>query len=59
MSRTSILVLGAISWSVAAADAAYHLATGDFVVPAVMAAIVVVWVGLRRHRLAEARAALA
>jgi hypothetical protein len=55
MSRTFLFVSGAICWTVAAVDAAVHLAAGDLLVPAVMGAIFVVWIGLRRHQLALAR----
>ena len=58
MSRTFLLVSGTICWAVAGADAAVHLAAGDLLVPAVMGAIFIVWIGLRRHQLAEARATI-
>lgn len=53
MSRKSILVFGAICWTGAAADAIYHLAIGDVLVPAAMGAAFVLWVTLRRHHLAR------
>ena len=47
MNRTAVLVLGAICWSVAAFDAAIHMARGDLLVPSAMAAALVVWIGVR------------
>jgi hypothetical protein len=51
MERTIVLVSGALSWTVTAVVAAAHAASGDLLVPAVMAAVLVVWVGLRRQQL--------
>ncbi|HEY3163315.1 MAG TPA: hypothetical protein VGJ71_03100 [Candidatus Limnocylindrales bacterium] len=59
MSRTFLLVSGAICWAVVAIVAGIHLATGDALVPVAMATVTAAWVGLRRHRLAEAIAAAA
>ena len=56
MSRNAILVIGAICWTGAAADAAFHLASGDFVVPAAMAAAFVLWVAVRRRHYARVAA---
>jgi hypothetical protein len=53
MSRNTILVLGAICWTGAAADAIYHLAIGDFLVPAAMGTAFVLWVTLRRRHVAR------
>jgi hypothetical protein len=50
MSRNTILILGVICWSVAAVDAIVHLMLGDFLVPAVMGSLFVVWIGLRRYQ---------
>ena len=50
MSRNTILILGVICWSVAAVDAIVHLVAGDFLVPAVMGSLFVLWVGLRRYQ---------
>ena len=47
MNRTALLVSGVVCWSIAAFDAAIHLANGDLLVPSGMAAIFAVWVGLR------------
>jgi hypothetical protein len=53
MSRNVILVLGAISWTLAAVVAILHLASGDFVVPAAMGFALVAWVTVRRNQLAR------
>ena len=61
MSRNFILFLGVICWTGAAADALWHLAQGDLLVPAVMAVAFVIWVTVRRRhyaRLALAEAAV-
>ena len=52
MNRTLLIAMGVLAWSIAAADAALHLMAGDVVVPLGMAAIFVVWTGLRaeQHR---------
>jgi hypothetical protein len=53
MSRNAILVIGAICWTGAAADAAFHLASGDLFVPAVMGAAFVIWTVVRRRHYAR------
>ena len=53
MSRTSLLVLGAVCWTVAGVDALLHLVNGDLVVPTAMAAIAIVWIGVRSQMLAR------
>jgi hypothetical protein len=50
MSRNFILALGAFMWTLVAVDAISHLATGDFLVPAVMAVLAFTWTGLRWGR---------
>ena len=47
MNRTFLLVSGVVLWVVAGTDALVHLLDGDLLVPAVMAAVLVLWVGLR------------
>jgi len=47
MSRTSVLILGVICWTVVAADIVLHLINGDLVVPVGMALVFVLWVALR------------
>ena len=59
MSRTFLLVAGAICWTAVAVDAAFHAATGDLLVPVIMGAVAAGWVGLRRHKLVEALATAA
>lgn len=54
MSRNKVLIYGVICWSVAAIDAAVHLASGDVVVPAAMGLTFAVWVSLRRRLAARA-----
>jgi hypothetical protein len=54
MNRTSLLVSGAICWTVAAAYAGIHVLNGDAVVPAAMAVVLAVWVGVRRTQLSAA-----
>jgi hypothetical protein len=54
MSRNVLLVFGAICWTGAAADAAFHLAAGDLLVPAVMGFAFVAWVAIRRRHYARA-----
>ena len=51
MTRPTLLVAGAICWTVAGVDAAAHLFSGDVLVPAVMGAVFAVWVGLRRYQM--------
>ena len=51
MPRTVLLLSGAVCWTLAAFEAAIHAASGDLIVPAAMAAVLAVWVGLRRHQL--------
>jgi hypothetical protein len=60
MSRTSLLIVGAICWSIVALDIGVHLVLGDLVVPLAMAAIFVAWIAIRRlpaRRLRTAEAA--
>ena len=47
MNRTLLLAAGAVSWAVVAVDAALHLVNGDVLVPSVMAAVLIAWIGLR------------
>jgi hypothetical protein len=47
MNRTFLLASGVVCWTIAVADALLHLLDGDLLVPAVMAAVLVLWVGLR------------
>jgi len=56
MNRTIVLASGAVLWTVVAIDAALHLVSGDLLAPAAMAAVLVVWVGLRRQQLRLLRA---
>jgi hypothetical protein len=56
MSRNTILIIGAICWTGAAADAAFHLASGDFFVPAAMGIAFVVWTVVRRRHYARVAA---
>ena len=58
MTRTTLLVAGAIAWTVAGIDAAVHLSSGDLLVPLAMAAVFAVWVGLRRYQLTHRREAI-
>jgi hypothetical protein len=51
MNRSVLLVSGVVCWTVAAADALVHMLNGDLVVPAAMAAVFVVWVGLRQFQM--------
>lgn len=55
MSRTSLLIVGAICWSIVALDIAVHLVLGDLVVPLAMAAIFAAWIGIRRQPLRRLR----
>jgi hypothetical protein len=48
VSRTFILVFGAICWAGVFADAAVHLMGGDLLIPAGMAAAFVLWMSLRQ-----------
>lgn len=57
MSRNTILVIGAICWTGAAADAAFHLASGDLLVPAAMGIAFVIWTVVRRRHYARVAAA--
>jgi hypothetical protein len=49
MSRNAILVLGVICWTGAAADAIFHLVSGDVLVPAVMLIAFAAWVLARQY----------
>jgi hypothetical protein len=49
MSRRFLIIAGAVCWTVAGADALYHLVNGDVVVPALMATAAVLWVALRQR----------
>jgi hypothetical protein len=57
MNRTTILRLGAVAWTVVAVDAIVHLAVGDVVVPAGMAAILLAWGAIRGPMYLRARRA--
>ena len=48
MDRTSLLIAGAIAWTVAAADAVYHVVNGDLLVPSSMAVAAVGYIAIRR-----------
>jgi hypothetical protein len=56
MSRNTILVIGAVCWTGAAADAAFHLASGDLFVPAAMGIAFMVWAVVRRRHYARVAA---
>jgi hypothetical protein len=56
MNRTFILASGVVCWTVVAVDALVHLLDGDLLVPAVMAAVFVLWVGLRLVQARQVRA---
>jgi hypothetical protein len=47
MNRTFLLASGVVCWTVVAADALVHLLAGDLLVPSAMAAVFVLWIGLR------------
>jgi hypothetical protein len=47
MSRSLILILGAMCWTAVALNTAVHLIRGDLVAPLVMAVILVGWVAVR------------
>ena len=49
MSRNAILVLGVVCWTGAAADAIFHLASGDVLVAAVMLIAFATWVLVRQY----------
>ena len=55
MSRNFLLVSGALCWTVAGADALYHLVSGDLLVPAAMTTAFALWVGLRYRMVALRR----
>jgi hypothetical protein len=55
MSRNFILASGVVCWTVVAVDVLVHLLDGNLFVPSGMAAVFVVWVGLRRVQLRRAR----
>ena len=48
MSRKHILAIGALLWAAVAVDAIVHLATGDWIAPAVAGVAGVGYVTLRR-----------
>ena len=48
MDRTTLLIAGAIAWTVAAADAVYHVVNGDLLAPTSMAAVAVGYIAIRR-----------
>jgi hypothetical protein len=51
MSRTFMLTAGTILWSLVAIDALVHIATGAWTTAALMAAVGVGWVMVRRTQL--------
>lgn len=55
MSRTSLVIVGAICWSIVALDIGVHLVLGDLLVPVAMATIFVVWISARRLPLRRLR----
>jgi hypothetical protein len=48
MSRSFILVFGALCWAGVFVDAAVHLMAGDILIPAGMGVAFVLWMTLRR-----------
>jgi len=56
MSRSFILVFGALCWAGVLVDATVHLMAGDLLVPAGMAAAFVLWMTLRRVHYARVAA---
>jgi hypothetical protein len=50
MSRNLMLVIGAFLWTVVAVQEAVRMATGDWTATALVAAVGVAWVTLRRAR---------
>jgi hypothetical protein len=58
MNRTFLLAAGVVLWVLAGVDFLVHLSDGDLLVPAAMAAVLVVWFVLRAApaRLARATA---
>jgi dihydroxyacid dehydratase/phosphogluconate dehydratase len=56
MSRNLILVAGAFLWSAVAVDAVVHLASGDWLAPALMAVAAIVFVAVRGPRRVQRRA---
>jgi hypothetical protein len=53
MNRTFLLVSAVVCWTIVAVDALVHLISGDVIVPAGMAAVFVLWVGLRQLQARE------
>jgi hypothetical protein len=56
MSRNLILATGALLWAIVAIDAIVHIASGDWIAPALMVIAGSAWVAARwpRQSLAEA-----
>lgn len=57
MSRNRILAAGALLWTAVAVDGLIHIATGDWLAPALMAITGIAWVAVRWPRRAKLEAA--
>ena len=57
MNRSFLLASGVVLWMVAAADVLVHLLDGDVLAPAVMAAVFVLYVGIRQAQTRQVRVA--
>ena len=56
MNRNVLLLIGVVCWTAVAADVLLHLMGGDLLVPVALAAVLVVWFGLRVVPARRARA---
>ena len=59
MSRSLIILLGAMCWTIVALDVFVHVVRGDLVVPLVLVAILVGWAAIRGSLMLRSRAAIA
>ena len=56
MSRNALLLFSAICWIGVAAVAVAHIVAGDYLVPAVMGLVFIVWVTVRQRHYSHADA---
>jgi hypothetical protein len=55
MSRSLILILGAMCWTAVALNVFVHMIRGDLVAPAIMAVILVGWLAIRGSLILRSR----
>ena len=58
MSRSLIIILGAMCWTAVALNIVVHVIRGDLVAPAIMAVILVGWLAIRGSLIVRSRTAV-